>query len=240
MEWIAYCTVCGELGRAPNGAMMESLARIHRRDTGHMTIIGHEPSIIMGEEMVEVPMDREDRHYWEVTNMTTGKILQEGIPYRTIAEAVNEAQYSMDTKYTHFAGDHLVIKIFDKSPAERSGITHTPEYTESYWVSELAGGLEREPPGTRLVGYGTTQIAVRPGETPQQAAFRLGKQWGTGRLFPETYSDWVDLALSIKERMPEGAWGIVNNLLQVIAEGGPEAEEAKRWLVKKAGELGIT
>lgn len=54
MEWIAHCTVCGELDRAPNGAMMESLARIHRKDTGHMTIVGHEPSIIMSDKMVEV------------------------------------------------------------------------------------------------------------------------------------------------------------------------------------------
>jgi len=60
------------------------------------------------------------------------------------------------------------------------------------------------------------------------------------RPLPETYGDWVNLAMDIKERMPEGAWGVVNDLLQVIAEGGPEAEEAKRWLTAKAGELGIS
>ncbi len=60
------------------------------------------------------------------------------------------------------------------------------------------------------------------------------------RKFPKTYDGWVELALDIKEKMPPGAWSIVNNLLQVIEEGGPEAEEAKRWLIAKAGELGIT
>lgn len=45
MEWIAHCTTCGELERAPNGPMMEAVARLHRRDTGHMTIIGYEPEL---------------------------------------------------------------------------------------------------------------------------------------------------------------------------------------------------
>ena len=60
------------------------------------------------------------------------------------------------------------------------------------------------------------------------------------RPFPQTYGDWVDLSSSIKEKTPVGAHATVNNLLQIIHEGGPEAEEAKRWLVKKAGELSIT
>ena len=50
MDWIAYCTVCGELERAPNGPMMESAARLHRRDTGHMTIIGYEPELTKEEK----------------------------------------------------------------------------------------------------------------------------------------------------------------------------------------------
>jgi len=56
MEWIAYCTTCGELDRGPNGTWMEATARVHRRDTGHMTMIGYEPAIVMSGEMVEAPL----------------------------------------------------------------------------------------------------------------------------------------------------------------------------------------
>ena len=60
-------------------------------------------------------------------------------------------------------------------------------------------------------------------------------------LFPQTYSDWVNLAEDIKQKMPTESWYIVNDLLQVISqEEGPVAEEAKRWLMRKAGELGIS
>ena len=43
MDYIAYCTVCGELNRAPNGPMMESTARLHRMSTSHMTLLAYEP-----------------------------------------------------------------------------------------------------------------------------------------------------------------------------------------------------
>lgn len=58
MEWIAHCTVCGEISRGPNGEWEESEARVHRRDTGHMTIVGYEPSIVMGEKMVEIDVSK--------------------------------------------------------------------------------------------------------------------------------------------------------------------------------------
>ena len=62
------------------------------------------------------------------------------------------------------------------------------------------------------------------------------------RPVPQTYMDWVDLAEDIKQKMPPESWYIINNLLLVISqeEEGPVAEEAKRWLVTKAGELGIS
>ncbi len=63
MEWVAYCSVCGELERAPNGPMMESVARLHRRDTGHMTIIGYEPSIVLSGKMVEVSVSKPTRPF---------------------------------------------------------------------------------------------------------------------------------------------------------------------------------
>ncbi len=120
MEWIAHCTVCGELDRAPNGPMMEATARLHRRDTGHMTIVGYEPSIVMSGEMVEVPLEKKE----------------------------------------------------------------------------------------------------------------------SDRPFPQTYGDWVNLAENIKQADPSDVFR-VNTALESISHDDPTADEDKRWLVKKAGELGI-
>ena len=62
-----------------------------------------------------------------------------------------------------------------------------------------------------------------------------------GHQFPQAYGDWVDLAENIKEKSPNDPVMItdVNYYLQHIARGTEKADEAKRWLMQKAGELGI-
>jgi len=64
------------------------------------------------------------------------------------------------------------------------------------------------------------------------SAFRIG------RPFPETYGDWVNLAEDIKTKDP-GSVFMVNAALQDIASETEYADEQKRWLVNKGGELGI-
>jgi len=141
--------------------------------------------------------------YWEVTNMVTGKTMQYHTAYPTTDHAIRAAQDVYADTFPDAEGQHLVIKIYNRSPEERAGLTYTPIHTESYWIGE-----------------------------PSQAAQRLP---------PQTYGDWVNLAEDIKQKMPPESWSIVNELLQVISqEEGPVAGEAKRWLTKKAGELGIT
>ncbi len=58
------------------------------------------------------------------------------------------------------------------------------------------------------------------------------------RPFPETYGDWVSLAEDIKAKDPDLSYLVNNHLLQ-ISGNTDEAEEAKRWLTRKAGKLGI-
>ncbi len=58
------------------------------------------------------------------------------------------------------------------------------------------------------------------------------------RPSPKTYGDWVSLAEDIKAKDPDLSYLVNNHLLQ-ISDNTCEAEEAKRWLVSKAGELGI-
>jgi len=71
----------------------------------------------------------------------------------------------------------------------------------------------------------------------------------TGRPFPQTYGDWVNLAESIKQKDPtvSTSWEVSHALNAILEEERGEAEpdadytadDAKRWLVEKAGELGL-
>lgn len=62
-----------------------------------------------------------------------------------------------------------------------------------------------------------------------------------GRPFPQTYGDWVNLAMDIKEKYPGDAFtrAWTNKALQHIADEDELADESKRWLMNKASELGI-
>lgn len=92
--------------------------------------------------------------------------------------------------------------------------------------SWLPGG--GRPGGPRLAAFTTSGGAAPPSPT-------------TPRLFPKTYGDWVNIAEDIKEKLKGDMEAItyVNHLLQDISGNTPQSEEAKRWLTKKAGELGV-
>ncbi len=188
---------------------------------GMLVELSEPDTIVLSGKMMEVPLGGGENHYWEVTNMITGGILFTHTPYRTIAEAVNEAQYEMDTNYKKQFGDnHLVIKIFDKSPIERSGVTFEPEYTESYWIE----GAAKKAIG--ILDSISKPLTLKKSSLP----------------FPQTYGDWVELGVSIKEKVGIGDFETttaVNNHLNSIYYSSPGTEESKRWLMQKAGELGI-
>lgn len=78
----------------------------------------------------------------------------------------------------------------------------------------------------------------------EQAVRALSALWAHGstelpRLFPKTYGDWADLGMDIKEK-DSSLSGEVNDALTKIYGEAPDADGAKRWLVGKAGELGVT
>lgn len=59
------------------------------------------------------------------------------------------------------------------------------------------------------------------------------------RPFPETFGDWVDLAEDIKEKRPDLAPDVNENLGYIFTEDPAQSENAKHWLWVKAGEIGI-
>lgn len=79
---------------------------------------------------------------------------------------------------------------------------------------------------------------LRLGE--RMVEYEIGKV--PSRPFPQTYGDWVDLAEDVKEKVPDDlimrSW--VNRALQHISDDDELADEAKRYLMGKAHEIGIT
>ena len=184
--------------------MMEEIASDEGRHAQVMR--GMMKSGMMGGEMHERMMGSES-YYWEVTNMVTGLWMQYHAEYPTTDQALQAAKVIYADTYPEAVSDHLVIKIFGKSPEARTGLTYEPIVTESYWIS--------------------------------------GEQPGSSRSFPRTYMDWIDLAEGMKAKYPDGSAmrDYVNFQMGHIArevEYPAEAQEAKRWFVEKAGELGIT
>lgn len=62
---------------------------------------------------------------------------------------------------------------------------------------------------------------------------------GLERPFPQTYDDWADLGIDVGAKDSSIVDEVQTALTHIYAKT-PEAEEAKRFLVNKAGELGVT
>lgn len=67
----------------------------------------------------------------------------------------------------------------------------------------------------------------------------MGESMQLHRLFPRTNADWADLGYDIKQK-DSGLSKEVDSCLTSIYEGLANEDAAKRWLVMKAGDLGIT
>lgn len=105
----------------------------------------------------------------------------------------------------------------------------------------LESRLGYTPPELLLVlrpdGYTDVKFV---GEEPE--VLRLGEEMievPLGRPFPKTFGDWVDLAEAIKEKDQSLSPDVNENLGYIFTEDPAQSEDAKRWLVGKAGELGI-
>ncbi len=164
--------------------------------------------------------EKKEYHYWEVHNNVTGEILQKATPFKTIVGAAIDARRTVDTQFEEFGDASLAIKVYNEEPDQRSGLAQ-PEYTESYRVgSPFRQSVEK-----------TLDRISQPLTLKED------------RTVPKTYGDWVSLGSDIKEKAGIDDFGTttqVNTALQHIYDEGEKAEQSKRWLIEKAGELGIT
>ncbi len=122
--------------------------------------------------------------------------------------------------YTEMAADANQLGLY--------GIANdlTEIANQEYYHREVLLGALSDLKTFRLSGTGTPPIEEQP----------------PGRLAPKTYGDWVDLAEDIKEKVGEGSPDYYEathqlGIISELEEGSPG--EAKRWLTRKAGDLGI-
>lgn len=136
----------------------------------------------------------------------------------------------------------------------------TTEPTLDRLIEELGGQLEDEKAAftkyqslamvADSLGHSSAGATLRNISEDEQRHFRLLGQmvkqlsWAPGstelnRPYPQTYGEWADLGADIKETDPDTSEE-VNDALTKIAIEAPDADDAKRWLTSKAGELGVT
>lgn len=98
----------------------------------------------------------------------------------------------------------------------------TDEYQHANMLRRMIASMETEPEPSR------SSMAI------------LDRSYlDEGRIFPKSYGDWITLAEDIKTADPS-LTSMVNYELGLIQQELPGADDAKRWLTRKAGELNIS
>lgn len=189
----------------------EELERIIRQ-TGTST-----EALARGEERVE----EGKFYYWEITNMILGTRSQTDTPYVTPELAVKGGERYAVENLSHRRSDHMVIKVFDKSPEERAGLTLEPLRSESFWIEDYLtqeGSEAAFParPFPKTYGDWVNLAEDIKAKYPDDPVMRASVNFQLLQISHET------------EEIPEER-----------EERFRAAQEAKRWMTEQAGELGI-
>ena len=146
---------------------------------------------------------------------------------RAAAEA-----YRYRAFYAHEEGDEVSVKLWQHIAEEEDG--HYNEFKDRLAAlraeeEDIYREVEVDfTPQPRFADYATPGDIQYP---PQEAP----------RPFPQTYSDWLVLAADIKQKEPKlEVWTKVNDCLNYIALDELGVDDAKHWLMEKAGELGVS
>jgi len=132
--------------------------------------------------------------------------------------------------------DKFMEDISEQMKSEKSA------YNEYQALARFAEGL----------GYGATAKTLRAiSEDEKRHHILLGHiadrlSYTSGlpeaelkRPFPQVYDEWADLGIDIGAKDPSITDEVQTVLTHIYAKT-PSADEAKRWLIQKAGELGVT
>lgn len=153
---------------------------------------------------------------------------------RGISGAPPERPRNLYTALAYYDEDFVDYRYYDHRPAQ-SDIAALPDFFAPKRINRvIVTGPYNYSAAWNLTAKGW-RIVKEPA---------WGEKLGSGELhkpFPITYGDWVNLAEDIKASRPDDAqlWSTVNDRLNAILYETGNIDTAKRWLVEKAGELGI-
>lgn len=139
-------------------------------------------------------------------------------PWMRPREVVEHGSYVIFTNLdTGETKQYFNINPPDSEEVARAAMFIKP-YLEERWTKNLK--LEIVPAGK-----------LPPGEPSKEGP----ESW----LYPKTYGDWLNLGIDIKEKDPSTQTGVNKALSVIIGQDEGDVDAAKRWLLEKAGELGI-
>ncbi len=153
-----------------------------------------------------------------------------------------EAPY--EAPYSYKITDWSVGEVYEPTagyPTPSDAMSAAKNFVE---VELRVGHPAPEPRGYEVKVLSRESVVV-----PGYEKWYVPTWYAPSRPFPKTYGDWVDLSESIKEKYPDdpAMRAAASYQLGIIAREGEvepvveekDVDEAKRWLTRKAGELGI-
>ncbi len=168
-------------------------------------------------------------YYWAVEDRTSGEKTTDGTRYNHTSIAVAAARKYITEDLAvreDILGHDIDIEVYISAPDVRGFTIGDPFHTEKYIHLETTPLYPSMP--TSLLGGAGMPMYI-PGT-------------GGKHPVPTTYGMWIDLSEDIKDKYPldspeRAEVNFQLGILLELEEGRPD--DAKRWLVNKAGEVGI-
>lgn len=149
-----------------------------------------------------------------------------------------------DVHYNEFMNRLAVVRVEGQRLVYRRGseTMYMSPLTEDYELMRL------EEEGWVLVGEGRRRRPSPLSRTDIPKSLQMEPMYEatffpeeSHRPFPKTTTEWEDLGYDIEAKLPDigGRYSIRDAVAIATGKKEGNADEAKRWLVRKAGELGV-
>lgn len=118
----------------------------------------------------------------------------------------------------------------------------SPDASAAKWLRKIAGQEDYHHLVISHLLAELSGVGEMGEQYEQRMEYLLGHRLEPPRPFPRTDTEWEDLGFDIEARLPDYP-DVRYSVRDAVAiatgkrEGDPD--EAKRWLVRKAGELGV-
>ena len=229
-EYMRRAVAARDEGNWEMGSMFEKIAH---DEAQHVTDMSHMVEQMGGEKAPFYPSMPTSvpamEYYWAVQDRTSGEKTTDGTryDYTNVATAAARKYITEDLAVREdILGHDIDIEVYISAPDVRGFTIGDPFHTEKYIHLETTPLYPSMP--TSLLGGAGMPMYI-PGT-------------GGKHPVPTTYGMWIDLSEDIKDKYPldspeRAEVNFQLGILLELEEGRPD--DAKRWLVNKAGEVGI-